>query len=171
MCHRYRTTFVSLLGALVLSGAASAASAQAKSAPKASPAKARPATEKLTWTAGPPNLPRGARMAVVSGDPSKSGPFEVRLSMPNGYKIPPHFHPTDETVTVKSGSFLYGMGDKLDRAQMKTMKPGQSGTMPANSHHYAMARGKTQVSVSGEGPFVTTYVNPADDPSKKTAKK
>ena len=171
MSHRYRTTLVSLLGVLVLSGAASSASAQAKSASKASPPKAAAATEKLTWTAGPPNLPRGARMAVVSGDPSKSGPFEVRLSMPNGYKIPPHFHPTDETVAVKSGAFLYGMGDKMDRAQMKTMKPGQSGSIPANTHHYATARGKTQISVSGQGPFVTTYVNPADDPSNKTAKK
>ena len=110
-------------------------------------------------------------MAVVSGDPSKAGPFEIRLSLPNGYKIPPHFHPTDETMAVKSGTFLYGMGDKLDRAQMKTMKPGQSGTIPANMHHYAMARGKTDVSVSGTGPFVITYVNPADDPSKKVAKK
>src|SRR5690348_1456523 len=58
-------------------------------------------------------LPAGAKMAVVSGDPSKSGPFVVRIKMPANYTVPPHHHPTDEIVRVVSaGSLSYGMGDK-----------------------------------------------------------
>jgi quercetin dioxygenase-like cupin family protein len=120
----------------------------------------------LTWGPAPAVFPTGAQMAVVSGDPSKAAPFTVELSMPNGYKIPPHFHPTDETVTVKKGTFLVGMGDQFDLSKTKTMKKGDSGKVPADHHHFAEAKGATIVSVSAKGPFAMTYVNPADDPSK-----
>jgi len=163
-----RNALVSLLSTFaLLISAVSTTSAQAASAASKANATKRAATPKLKWGPGPANLPKGAKAAVVSGDPSKTGPFEIQLALPNRYTVPPHFHPTDETVTVKSGTFLYGMGDKIDPKQMKTMKVGESGTMQANAHHYAMARGKTVVSVSGMGPFVTTYVNPADDPTNK----
>jgi quercetin dioxygenase-like cupin family protein len=132
-------------------------------------ATAKPA--KLSWGPVPPTLPAGARMAVVSGDPTKAGPFTIDLAFPNGYKIPPHFHPTAENVTVKSGTFLYGMGDKLDRKAMKPMKKGESGAIPANMHHFAQAKGKTTVEVSSTGPFVINYVNPSEDPQKSVAQK
>ena len=122
---------------------------------------------KLTWGPAPPFLPAGAQFALVSGDPGKAGHFEIQLSMPSGYTIPPHWHPTDETVSVKSGHFHYGMGDKIDTKSMKTMNPGQSGTMPANQRHYARVQGHTVVAVTGNGPFTITYVNPADDPRTK----
>jgi quercetin dioxygenase-like cupin family protein len=122
---------------------------------------------KLTWGPAPPFLPAGAQFALVSGDPMKSGPFEIRLDLPDGYLIPPHTHPTAETVTVKSGHFVYGMGDKIDRKAEKTMTVGQSGTMPPNTAHWAHARGHTIVAVTGNGPFAITYVNPSDDPRTK----
>jgi len=122
---------------------------------------------KLNWGPAPPFLPAGARFALVSGDPSKSGPYEVQLDLPSGYKIPPHTHPTAETVTVKSGHFMYGMGDKADKKAEKTLTVGQSNTMPPNTPHWAHARGHTVVAVTGNGPFAITYVNPADDPRKK----
>ena len=132
----------------------------------ATPSHAQKAA-KLTWGPAPPFLPAGAKFALVSGDPGKAGHFEIQLSMPSGYTIPPHWHPTDETVSVKSGHFKYGMGDKIDRKSMKTMNPGQTGTLPANQRHYARAQGHTVVAVSGNGPFAITYVNPADDPRSK----
>ena len=139
---------------------ASAATAQAQKA------------EKVHWGPAPPFLPAGAQFALVSGDPGKSGPFEIELSLPNGYVIPPHSHPTDETVAVKSGHFRYGMGDKIDRKAEKTMKPGQSGTMKTGMTHWARAQGHTVVAVTGNGPFAITYVNAADDPrnAKPSAK-
>lgn len=118
----------------------------------------------LSWGPAPAAFPSGARMAVVSGDPGKAVPFTVELSFPDGYRIPPHFHPTDEAVEVKKGTFLVGMGDTLDAAKTNTMKVGAKGKVPAQAHHYAVARGATVVSVSAMGPFAMTYVNPADDP-------
>jgi quercetin dioxygenase-like cupin family protein len=84
----------------------------AQTAPKSKSKAAKSAT--LHWGPAPPVFPKGARMAVVSGDPGTAGEFVVQLSMPAGYKIPPHFHPTDETVQVKKGTFLVGMGENLD---------------------------------------------------------
>jgi quercetin dioxygenase-like cupin family protein len=92
-----------------------------------SPALLAQAAEKapaLQWGPAPPVFPKGAKMAVVSGDPSQAQPFEVQLSFPNDYRVPPHFHPTDETVEVKKGTFLVGMGDKFDLKQTKPMKKG-----------------------------------------------
>ena len=121
----------------------------------------------LTWGPAPAVFPKGAKMAVVSGDPAKAAPFTIELSMPDGYKIAPHFHPTAETVVVKKGTFLVGKGDSLDLSKAKPMKAGAKGSLPAQQHHYAAAKGETVISVSAMGPFAMTYVNPADDPSKK----
>ena len=60
----------------------------------------------------PPVFIKGAQMSVLSGDPSQTGPFTIRLKTPAGYKIAAHSHPTAERVTVISGNFHFGMGDK-----------------------------------------------------------
>jgi quercetin dioxygenase-like cupin family protein len=116
----------------------------------------------LTWGPAPAVFPAGARMAVLQGDPSKPEWFTVRLDLPNGYRVQPHFHPTDELLTIISGTFLLGMGDKLDEAKAAVMPTGGFGTVAANMHHYAIARGHTVVQVQAMGPFVLTYVNPQD---------
>jgi hypothetical protein len=121
----------------------------------------------LKWGPAPPVFEQTAQMALVSGDPSKAGLYCVRLKMPVGYKIMPHFHPTDENVTVISGTFSLGSGDKFDAATMKSMPAGSFGLLPAQMHHYAMAKTACIVQVHGMGPFSLTYVNPADDPSMK----
>jgi quercetin dioxygenase-like cupin family protein len=136
------------------------------------PAQGTPTTaaDTLRWGPAPPVFPAGARMAVVSGDPSKAGMFTVELSMPDGYRIPPHFHPTDEALEVKQGTFLFGTGDTLDLAKTKSMKVGDKGSVQANMHHFAATQGATIVSVTSMGPFALIYVNPADDPQKQPAK-
>jgi mannose-6-phosphate isomerase-like protein (cupin superfamily) len=106
-------------------------------------------------------------MAVERGDPTKSGEFVVRLSVPAGYRIPPHWHPTDEHVRVRSGEFLVGMGDMLDPTKTMKMAPGDTGTISAKMHHFAIARVATEISVRAGGPFAMTYVNASDDPRKK----
>jgi len=109
-------------------------------------------------------------MAVLSGDPTKAGPFTVELGFPAGYKIPPHFHPTAETVTVKKGTLLVGMGDTFDASKAKPMQVGDSGSIPANAHHFAAAKVTTFITVTAMGPFAMTYVHAADDPQKAAAK-
>ena len=133
--------------------------------------QAAPATPSaLHWASAPAVFPAGAKMAVLSGDPAKAAPFTVELAFPAGYKIPPHFHPTAEVVTVKKGTFLYGMGDTFDVTKTKAMQVGDSGSIPANAHHFAAAKAATFITVSAMGPFAMTYVHAADDPQKAAAK-
>lgn len=120
---------------------------------------------RVKWGPAPPTLPKGAQFAVLSGDPSKSGLYVIRLKLPANYQIPAHHHPTAENVTVLSGSFHAGMGDKMDRNKAQALEPGGFAALPANMNHYAWAASDTVIQVHGEGPFAITYVNPADDPS------
>ena len=86
--------------------------------------------------------------------------------MPDGYKIPPHFHPADEHVVVLQGTFNMGMGDSLDQSAGKALGPGGFAIMPKGQHHYGWAKGETIVQVYAIGPWGLTYVNPSDDPRK-----
>jgi hypothetical protein len=70
-------------------------------------------TAEIQWKDGPVSLPAGAKVAVLEGDPSKEGFFTMRLLLPDGFKIQPHWHPKVEHVTVISGTFNVGMGEKL----------------------------------------------------------
>lgn len=134
-------------------------------------AKAQVNPDDLTWGPAPTIFPEGAKMAVLAGDPGKPGVFVIRLQMPAGYKIPAHHHPTDEYVTVISGDFRLGMGDKLAPSQTKLLGPGGFGVAPQGMNHYAWTEGGTVVQVSAEGPFAMVYVNPADDPTKSSSKR
>jgi len=122
----------------------------------------------LKWGDPPPSLAAGAKLAVVQGDPSQPGPFVVRLQVPAGYKIAPHWHPGVENVTVLAGTVALGMGDTFDESKMTTAAVGGYASLPAEMRHYFMAKSAATVQVHGQGPFVVNYVNPADDPSKQT---
>ena len=120
----------------------------------------------VKWGPVPPALPKGAMIAVLSGDPFKDGPYVVRLKMPANYRVPAHHHPTTENLTVLSGSFHAGMGDKLDIDKAQTFAPGGFVSMPAGMNHYAWATAETIVQVHGHSPLQFNYVNPEDDPSR-----
>lgn len=137
-----------------------AANSQAALAAKM--AMAAPA--QMKWGDAPPVFSPGAKLAVLEGNPFGTGYYTVALKMPDGYKIMPHWHPTTERVTVISGDFHAGIGDKLDTASAKDLPPGSFISIPPHLHHYAYANGETVVQVSGPAPFKLTYVNPADDP-------
>src|ERR1043166_1597604 len=122
-------------------------------------------TDQMQWGAAPPGLPAGGQLAVLDGDPNKKGSFTVRLKSPDGYKIAPHTHPTAERLTVISGTFHLGMGDKFDQATGHEMMPGSFAVLPAGMKHFACTSGAdTVVQIQSEGPFKIKYVNPADDP-------
>lgn len=121
----------------------------------------------VVWKAGPPSLPAGARFAVLEGDPSKEGLFTMRLQLPDGFTIPPHFHGGVEHITVIAGTFNVGMGEKVDPASAQSMPAGTFGFWPAGMRHFAFAKGETILQLHGQGPWTITYVNPADDPRTK----
>ena len=126
----------------------------------------------IQWGAPPPVFEKGMSFAVIAGDPSKEGLYVVRLKLPAGYKIMPHWHPTDEHVTVLSGGFAVGMGENFDTKTMTKLPAGGYALLPAEMRHYAMATSAALIQVHGTGPFALTYVHPEDDPSKRaTAEK
>jgi quercetin dioxygenase-like cupin family protein len=121
----------------------------------------------ISWGAAPPVVRPGAQFAVLEGDPTAStGDFTIRLKMPDGFRIAPHFHPLRENVTVISGTFKVGMGDEFEPNKMKAFTAGSFAFLDPEMHHFAMACGETIVQVHGQSPLQFNYINPNDDPSK-----
>ena len=138
----------------------------------ASSAKHTFAADSIPWGPAPPFVPAGAQLAVLEGNPSGSnGDYTVRLNMPDGYRLAPHWHPQRENVTVISGTFKVGMGDHFDESKMGSFPAGSFAYLDPDMHHFAMASGPVVVQVHGKAPLQFNYVNPADDPSSKKAVK
>jgi Domain of unknown function (DUF4437) len=129
------------------------------------PARAQVDASDLKWGPAPAVFPAGAKMAVLAGDPGTAGTFVIRLELPAGYKVAAHHHPTNEYVTVISGDFSLGMGDKLDKAKGAHLKAAGFAEAPAGMNHFAWTDQGAVVQIAAEGPFGMTYANPADDPT------
>ncbi len=112
-------------------------------------------------------LPAGAQMAVLAGNPASTGQVTLRLKLPAGYVIPPHWHPTDERVTVVSGVLALGVGDRVNKDKSKALKAGGYAVAPAKMNHFAWTKSGAVVQVDMMGPFGITYVNAKDDPRTK----
>lgn len=122
--------------------------------------------EDIRWGPASPKLPPGARIAVLAGNPSTPGSHYVfRAKLPDGYSVPPHWHPEDENVTVLKGFFKLGFGERPDGAAMRELGPGSFVTLPKQMPHYNRMVGETILQFHGIGPYDIVYVNPADDPS------
>ena len=120
--------------------------------------------DSLQWS-NPTTLPLGALAAVASGDPTGPGKSSFLLSMPDGYRVPPHFHPGYERLEVREGTLLVGVGDELDTRRTRALLAGDSITAPAGKHHFWIARGqRTVISVTFMGPYTITYLRAEDAP-------
>jgi hypothetical protein len=134
----------------------------------ASPEKHVFTPDAIPYGPAPAFVAPGAQLAVLEGNPgAASGDYTVRLKMPDGYRIAPHWHPQRENVTVISGTFKVGMGDTFDESKMGAFQAGSFAFLDPNMHHYAMASGEVVVQVHGKSPLQFNYVNPNDDPSRK----
>jgi quercetin dioxygenase-like cupin family protein len=121
----------------------------------------------IEWKDGPPSLERGARAAVLEGNPAEAGYFAIRLHLPDGFRISPHWHPKPERLTIISGSFRLGMGETFDADATDALEPGTYVAMPSGMRHFAVAEGDTVVQLTSIGPWQINYVDPADDPRKR----
>jgi len=114
------------------------------------------------WIQGTPpsefSEPMRSQFAIVQGDPSKTWPFVIRIKSPDGEKVPPHWHPQDENLTVLQGSLFLGTGEKFDQNAGHELKAGAFGHMPKKMWHFAWAKGETIVQVHGVGPFKINFV-------------
>jgi len=114
----------------------------------------------MKWTAqGGLALP-GLEQTVLIGDPSKPGPYTIRLKFPAGFKVAPHTHPDSREVTVLSGTWYTGYGEKAEAANLKELPMGSFYTEPAGIAHYIEIREPTVIQVSGTGPSGRKFVSP-----------
>jgi hypothetical protein len=114
-----------------------------------------------------PSLPSGAKLAIIEGPLNEAVPFTFRLRFPADYKMPAHWHPAIEHVTVISGTINMGVGDKLEPTKTKPLPAGSVAIMQPKTNHFVWTKEEATVQVHGVGPWGITYVNPADDPRKK----
>jgi hypothetical protein len=120
----------------------------------------------LKWS-DVPSLPPGAKIAIIEGPMNEAVSFTVRIRFPANYKLPAHWHPAVERVTVLSGTFNMGVGDKLDMQKTTPLAPGSIAIMQPKTNHFAWTQEETVVQLNGVGPWGITYINPKDDPRKK----
>jgi len=151
-----------LLAGLVLVALTAPANSAATSRP--GPGMSIHVPSALPWSKGPQALPAGAQIVVLEGEPTKPGPFTMRLKLPDGYRIPPHWHRKVERITVLEGTFLLGDGERFDSKALQEMRPGSFALVPQEHRHFAMVKGETIIQLHGTGPWEIHYVNPADDP-------
>jgi quercetin dioxygenase-like cupin family protein len=121
----------------------------------------------VKWGPASPAMQKGAQGAALVGDPGKEGPYVVRMKLPAGFRVAPHSHPNDENVTVISGMFHFGVGDKFDETKATALKPGGFAQAPKGIKHFAWASQETVIQLHGMGPQNLIYVNDADDPRKQ----
>jgi hypothetical protein len=124
--------------------------------------------EDTQWGDAPPIIPPGAKIAVLSGNPMAEVPYTVRLKFPANYRIPPHGHPKDEHVTVLQGTVYFGMGDTFNSSGGQPLGVGGFTTMTTGMNHYAYTENEAVIMLHGIGPIDFNYVNPSDDPRKKS---
>ena len=123
-------------------------------------------TKEMKWMPDPNMLPKGAKITVLSGNPTAAGAFAMRIKMPAGYVVPAHWHTNDELLTIISGDFYGGMGDKVDKKHSKVVHAGGFAQMPAKMHHFAWTKKGAIVQLNGMGPFDIHYIDPKTDPTK-----
>ena len=120
--------------------------------------------EDIDWKAFPA-FPPSARLAVLVGEPTKPGPYVVRVKVPGGVKLMPHTHPEDRIYTVISGVFYIGLGDRFGVDRLAAYPPGSVIVLPGNTSHFHWAKaGEYVTQVSAIGPLGLDYLHPDDDP-------
>jgi hypothetical protein len=123
--------------------------------------------DQLVWK---PLIP-GVEMAVVFGDPDKKGGlYVIRIRSKGEVKVSPHWHVTDEHITVLEGSFWIAHGERFDADKLQELKVGAHAMTPAEVRHFGLHKAGNVIEVFGEAPFVFNFVNPEDDPRRAKSK-
>jgi quercetin dioxygenase-like cupin family protein len=125
--------------------------------------------EEIEWKPFPA-FPPAARLAVVVGEPTKPGPYTIRVKVPDGVKLMPHRHPEDRVYTVISGVFYIGLGDEFDADKLNAYPPGSVVVLPGDTPHFHWAKsGEYVTQVTAIGPLGLEYLDTHDDPRNKRA--
>lgn len=122
----------------------------------------------MQWVPAPDMLPAGTKMVMLEGDLSKPGPFTMRIKLPANYMVAPHTHPGIEHVTVLSGTFNLGVGEKFDATNGKALPVGSFVVMQPGFAHYAWGAEETVLQLHGMGPWSMVFLNPEAAPPKNS---
>lgn len=164
MAHgRSRTIWMGMAVMILMAGTMAQAADETSPAAGLVPGEIAVTPDSIQWIDAPPSLPPGVKIAVLEGDPAQPGPFVMRLKVPSTYRVPPHWHPAPERVTVLAGSLHLGVGDTFDETGGMTLPAGSYRVMPATTHHYGWTTEETILQLHGTGPWEIHYLNPADD--------
>jgi quercetin dioxygenase-like cupin family protein len=118
-----------------------------------------------------PAFPPAVRLAVVVGEPSKPGPYTIRVKAPGGVKLMPHKHPEDRVYTVMSGVFYIGLGERFDGDKVQAYPPGSVVVLPGDTWHFHWAKsGEYVTQVTAIGPLGLEYQDPGDDPREQNGR-
>jgi quercetin dioxygenase-like cupin family protein len=124
-------------------------------------------SEDIVWKAFAA-FPPAARLAILVGDPTKPGPYLIRVKLPAGTKMLPHSHPEDRIYTVISGIFYIGLGSEFDEGKLTAHAPGSVLLLPGGQAHFHWAKsGEYITQVSAVGPLGLAYIDPVDDPRSR----
>ena len=118
----------------------------------------------MNWQAQGGLALAGIEQANLVGDPTKPGPYTIRLKFPTGYRLAPHSHPDYREVTILSGTWNTGYGDKFNETALKALPAGSFYTEPANIPHFVEVREPVVIQVSGTGPSGRAFINPPANP-------
>lgn len=113
------------------------------------------AQDSLVWMDAPAPMPAGAKIMVLEGNPKAEGLFTIRLKIPADTRLPPHWHPREERVTVLSGRIAVGFGNHFDKSRLHYFGPGSYYVNPAHSHHFVYFPVATVAQITGMGPWQT----------------
>jgi len=139
----------------------------APAAAQHAPAHSMVSPDALKW-ADLPSLPPGAKIAIMEGPMSEAVSFTARVRVPANYRVPAHWHPVIEHVTVLSGTLYMGLGKVLDVTKGMAVPAGGFAVMQPKTPHFAYTTNEpVEFQLHGVGPWGITYINPADDPRKR----
>ncbi len=112
----------------------------------------------MVWSEAPYDLPPGAKGSILAGDPTRPGPFVMRLQLPTTYRIPPHWYQGDMNMTVLSGILGVGIGEAWDTNALQPLMTAGFLSLPAGTRHFLIAEAPTLVQIQGTGPLSIQYV-------------
>ena len=112
----------------------------------------------VVWNDGPPSMPKGAKMAVLEGDPKKEGMFTIRIDLPAGSKIAPHWHPREERVTVLEGEVRIVLGETTDAPSTTISSGGFYVNGPKVPHSVSFPQ-KSVIQITGLGPWELHFLD------------
>jgi quercetin dioxygenase-like cupin family protein len=107
-------------------------------------------------------------IAILAGDPTKPGPYVVRVKFSPGHMSKPHFHQETRYILVLKGTWWAGWGPSGDHGATVAVPAGSFVVHHPNKIHYDGAKDdEVELLIMGTGPSSITDVDPSGKPTKE----